>query len=298
MENSTHAQDDLGHNSLQKNHNPRFSSEEKCYLAHHVNQCHDFDQVRQMFNLKFCTDRTLESMEVFFAKCNEHEFFDLTEQAEAYKWCTPHPLTPILPPSMVLGTAEWRTELRAFLVYQASRKVNVAEMQQNLSDTFPGESRTCEQIGAHLDLIVRTDKTRKLVTQLERFAARYPWHPEYAGGAGGSKATPKADGGAARAAARDRIKRGKQRARDYDNNHVAMAAQLELMGLVFSRSYIPVYPIGWRFGSKNAWGPPDFWTLPADGIMFESSLTILAGNVSTPRVHHHHHHLLKESLNS
>ena len=236
MEGSTHAQDDLCHLPLQKSQNLRLSLEEKCYLAHHVNQCYDFDEVRQMFNLKFCTDRNLESVEGFLAKCNEHEFFDLTEQAEAYKWCRPHPLTPILPPSMVLGTAEWRTEVRAFLVYQASKNVNLAEMQQNLSDTFPGESRTSEQISAHLDLIIQTNKTQNLVTQLERFAASYPWHPKYAGAASASKATPKtseADVKAAKAAARDRIKQGKQRAKDYDNNHVAMAAQLELMKLVF-----------------------------------------------------------------
>ena len=213
----------------------RLSPEEKCFLAHHVNQCYDLKDLCQMFNMKFNTDRNLESITKFLYNCDDNMFFDLTEQAQDYKWCKPHPDTS--PPSMVLGTAEWRTELRAFLVYQASNDVTSTEIQKRISRTFPGESRTSYQIAAQLATI---NTKQSLVYQLTAFAIRYPWHHEYDPWQGGevgdtadlqpsqskSKAEKKAE---AKAAAKARLKEGKQKSKDFVNNKFAEAVQGALL---------------------------------------------------------------------
>lgn len=70
--NSMHAQDSSKLDTLEKNlHRKRFSPEEKCYMAHHVNQCHDFQHLCRMFHLQFGTVRNLESIEKFLSKCDE-----------------------------------------------------------------------------------------------------------------------------------------------------------------------------------------------------------------------------------
>ncbi len=188
-----------------------------------------------MFNMKFNTDRNLELITESLHRCDNNQFFDLTEQAQDYKWCKPHPDTS--PPSMVLGTAEWRTELRAFLAYQASLGVTSAEIRKRFSTIFPGESRTSKEIGAQLANI---NTKQGLVRQLERFAPRYPWHDEYdpwqdenVGDTAGlqssqdkSEAEKKAD---AKAAAKARLKEGKQKSKDFVNNKFAEAVQGALL---------------------------------------------------------------------
>ncbi len=138
---------------------------------------------------------------------------------------------------MVLGTAEWRTELRAFLAYQASNDVTSTEIQKRISRTFPGESRTSHQITAQLATI---NNKQSLVHQLERFALRYSWHHEYdpwhdedVGDTAGSqssqnksKAEKKAE---AKAAAKARLKEGKQKSKDFDNNKFAEGVQRALL---------------------------------------------------------------------
>ncbi|KAF6228036.1 hypothetical protein HO133_007764 [Letharia lupina] len=174
-----------------------------------------------MFNQHFGTDRTLESIELFIFKCDDRQFFDLTEQAQDYKrWCTPHPMSPIVPPSMVLGTAEWRTELRAFLVFQASNNVTLTDLKESFSATFPEESRTSGQISIQLAHI---NQQQRLVRQLEWFAATYRWHPSYVAPASATAAF-EAD---AKAAARARLGQDKQQAKDYVDNEAALTAQLE-----------------------------------------------------------------------
>ena len=179
-----------------------------------------------MINLKFGMDRKLESIQNFLFRCDETKFFEFTEQAQNYKWCKPHPTSAAVPPSMVLGTAEWRTELRAFLIYQASNNMTSAEMERNFDATFPGESRTSEQITNHLNNI---KPKKSLFRELGRFAESYPWHPSYIGAASASQAPTKTTEADAKAAARERSKQAKQKAKNYSNSHSALVIQSELI---------------------------------------------------------------------
>ena len=182
---STHAHESSKPESpRQGKRRARFSPEEECYLAHHVNQCHDFQDLCQKFNTKFGTNCTLRSLDKFLSRCNDSKFLDLTEQAQDYRWCTPHSMSPSLPPSMVLGTAEWRTELRAFLIFGASNNMPIADLKERLLATFPDESRTFGQITTQLAQI---HQKQGLVRQLEWFAASYPWHPAYKAAPSASK---------------------------------------------------------------------------------------------------------------
>ena len=179
-----------------------------------------------MINLKFGTDHTLKSIQKFLSShCNEIEFLDLTEQAVNYKWCKSHP-TAVVPPSMVLGTVEWRTELRAFLAYQASNKKTVAEIESNFNATFPGESRTSKQIANHLSSM---NQKKGLSLQLRRFAESYPWHPSHLGVVSAPQARTKKTDANVKAAARMRMNQAKQKAKDYSNSSGALVVQLELM---------------------------------------------------------------------
>ena len=181
-----------------------------------------------MINLKFGTDHTLKSIQKFLiSNCDDFDFFELTEQALAYKWCKTHPRSAVVPPpSMVLGTAEWRTELRAFLAYQASNNMMSAEMERSFNATFPGESRTSEQIANHLS---NMNQKEGLVLQLRRFAENYPWHPFYTRAISASQESTKSTKAKAKAAARERSNQAKQKAKDYSNSPGALAVQLELM---------------------------------------------------------------------
>lgn len=207
-------------------HRKHFSLEEKCYLAHHVNQCHDFQDVCQLLNLHFNTDRTLESITLFFSRCDDSQFFELTEQAQAFKWCTPHPTKPIIPPSTVLGTSEWRTELRAFLAFQASNKLTTTALTERLSATFPEESRTFAEVRTHLSVI---NESPILVRQLKWFAASYPWHPSYIAAVGTSQATKAASKAHAKGAARARLDAAKKRSARYIKSSTATAVQVKLL---------------------------------------------------------------------
>ena len=220
----THSETRSSTNTSYQSQTQPFCTEEKCYMAHHVNQCFDFQNLCEMTNLQFCTNRKLDSMKKFFSRCDETEFFDLTEQAQGYKWCKPHPTSAIVPPSMVLGTAEWRTELRAFVVYQASKNMMLSEIERTFNTTFSGESRTSEQIAIHLSNI---NQNQGLFLQLKRFAQSYPWYPLYNEAVSASpmeKTKPRG-----KAAARERNKQTKQKGKIYGNSQGALAVQLELM---------------------------------------------------------------------
>lgn len=203
-----------------------FSPEEKCYLAHHVNQCYDFQDLCQRFNLRFDTDCTLEALIPFLSKCDDSQFFDLTEQAQDYRWCKPHSMSPVLPPSMVLGTEEWRTELRAFIVFHTTNNMAIEEIEGRIRVTFPEESRSYIQISTQLAHI---QENPTLVRQLERFAARYDWHPSRAATASVSQAPTMASKAEAKVAARARLNHDKHEATEYSNSQAAREAQAELM---------------------------------------------------------------------
>ena len=217
-------------------HGKHFSPEEKCYLAHHVNHSHDFPELCQMFNLKFDADCTIESITCFFWRCDGDEFFDLTEQGQEYKWCIPHPMFAVAPPSMVLGTPECRTELRAFLAFQVSKNVEFAELKESFSAAFPEESRTSGQIRTQLAQI---HKKQGLVRQLQLFAESYPWHPLYAAATSASPTSTKASKADAKAAAKARFNQDKQRINEYQSNQAAIAIQRESIRCII-RSSIPV----------------------------------------------------------
>lgn len=206
-------------------HGKYFSSQEMCYLAHHVNEAHDFRSLCRMFNTQFGPDRALQSVEKFLERCDEALFIALTEKAQDYKWCKPHPISSILPPTIVLGTADWRTELRAFLVFQTSKDVSLAELDESLSATFPEESRTSMQIKTQLGQI---NKKPGLFLYLEWFAARYPWHSDYVAGASTSKPPTMKFKTDTRAAARARLSQGKEKPTNYKDKEAALDDQLEL----------------------------------------------------------------------
>ena len=224
---STRAQDSSELDPLQQSQNKkRLTLEEQCYLAHHVNQCYDFQDVCQLLNLQFNTDRILESITLFLSRCDDSQFFYLTELAQSFKWCTPHATEPIIPPSQVLGTPEWRTELRAFLAFQASNKKTVTALTESLSATFPEESRTFAQIKIQLAMI---NENPILVRQLTWFAASYPWHPSYIAAVGTSQVTKAASKAHAKGAARARLDAAKKKSARYINSSTATAVQVKLL---------------------------------------------------------------------
>ncbi|KAL9132686.1 MAG: hypothetical protein Q9175_006140 [Cornicularia normoerica] len=82
--NSIRAQDSSKLDTLEKNlHRKRFSPEEKCYMAHHVNQCHDFQHLCRMFYLQFGTVRNLESIEKFLSKCDDKSAYPPKSASES-----------------------------------------------------------------------------------------------------------------------------------------------------------------------------------------------------------------------
>ncbi|CAF9941864.1 MAG: hypothetical protein ALECFALPRED_009361 [Alectoria fallacina] len=199
----------------QETYGKRFSYEEMCFLTHHANYCTDFETLDENFNLQFNTDRSLDAIETALIKCKDEEFFTMTEVAESYKkWYTEHPVSPVRP-IILLGSRAMRTELRAYLAYHQCRGVGFADLKNFFNLTFPTETRDSRQITAQLNIF---KKRNQLLTSLSNFSVRYPWHPEY---------KPVAKIPAARAA-RVRLNKDKEKAKGYDNNQAAAAAQQEL----------------------------------------------------------------------
>ena len=56
----------------------------------------DYDALRQSFNLRFDTNRTLDSIDDFLTtKGTDEDFFIVSQDAERYKkWYTEHPIKP------------------------------------------------------------------------------------------------------------------------------------------------------------------------------------------------------------
>ncbi len=143
---------------------------------HHANYCTDFETLREMFNSQFGTDRSLDCIESVLIKCEDEEFFQLTEAAERYrKWYTEHPMRPVVP-IILLGSRAMRTELRAYLVHHHSRGVGSDELKKNLNLTFPTETQDDKQIIRQLNLL---KSNNQLFNSLSNFSVRYQWHPQY-----------------------------------------------------------------------------------------------------------------------
>lgn len=73
---------------------------------------------------------------------------------------------------MVLGTFEWRTELRAFLAFQASNRVTITALNEKIERYLSRKSRTFKQI--HYCQLAAINKDPELVRQLTWFAAKLP----------------------------------------------------------------------------------------------------------------------------
>ena len=154
-----------------------YAYEEKCFLMHHANYCTDFETLREMFNMQFDTDRSLDSIEMTLTHCEDEEFFQLTEAAERYKkWYTEHPMSPVVP-IILLGSRAMRTELRAYLAHHHLHQgMGLEELNKNLNLTFPTETQDARQIARQLNLFKNGNQ---LLNSLSNFSVRYEWHPQH-----------------------------------------------------------------------------------------------------------------------
>ena len=198
----------------QKGQNQKqFNFEQKCFLMHHANYCTDFETLREMLNMQFNTEHTLDSIDYILNECGDEEFLQLTETAERYKkWYTEHPISPVCP-IFLLGSRAMRTELRAYLAYHHRHGMGPADLNNYFNLTFPTETRDSRQIAAQLTWF--TMKPQRYAS-LYNFSVRYPWHPKY---------KPVSSSSAARA----RLDKGKQKALEYANNQAAVATQARVI---------------------------------------------------------------------
>ncbi len=158
--------------------------EHKCYAIHKINQCHDFTQLRNELSAFFDLDLDLSKLINFLRKANRNNgalFNRLEEMAESESgfsksvWFIERPVTQMRP-TFVLGSADTRVEVRAFLVVNAPQSANgsVQQLTAHYNQTFPGEPYTSAQISIRLSKALSEGN---VATQLKQFAARYSWYP-------------------------------------------------------------------------------------------------------------------------
>lgn len=90
-------------------------------------------------------------------------------------WFSERPVTEMRP-TFVLGSADTRVEVRAFLAVNAPQSANgsVQQLTAHYNQTFPGEPYTGKQISRRLTEVLRHGD---IATELKWFAARYSWYP-------------------------------------------------------------------------------------------------------------------------
>lgn len=209
----------------QELHGKQLSWEQKCFLAHHVNFCKDFEALLESFNMHFDTDCDLDSLDHFLRKnCKDDEFLMYYQNADKYKWYFDDPLKTAHP-IILLASRAMRTELRSFLAYHHSHGMSLPVLKENFNSTFPAEARESKEIATQLNFFGTNNQLRH---SLSTFASRYSWHPEFndtiqACNQAGNKA-------ASRSAARDRLRRDKKTAETFANNEAALALQQQLLG--------------------------------------------------------------------
>ena len=200
-----------------------FSFEETCFLMHHANQCTDFEELQEMFNLQFDTNRSIDSIEMTLHKYDDEEFFMFTEAAEEYRrWYTERPTDPVNP----IRLLACRAMPIEHLAYHHKRGMDLADLKDSSNSMFPTTARDSQQIVAQLNHFQQNNHP---LTSVSNFSVRYPWHHEYkpftgipatkAPSAGqASPVTPKALAG-------QRLDRDRKKSDDYSNNQAAIARQ-------------------------------------------------------------------------
>ena len=193
-----------------------------------INYCTDFKELENRFNLQFDTDRSIDSNEMTLLKCEDEEYFILTETAEDYsKWYTEHPLDPVRP-IILLACMAMPIEHRAYLAYHHYRGMGFEALEESFNMMFPDDTRDSKQIVAQLN---HFRNHNQLLTSLSVFSIRYSWHPKYrpaavvsAVGAPSASNAPSAP----KATARVRLNQDEEKHDDYNDDEEAMARQLKL----------------------------------------------------------------------
>ncbi|KAK4693066.1 hypothetical protein P7C71_g4256, partial [Lecanoromycetidae sp. Uapishka_2] len=220
-------------NSTQQQQITHLSGEQKCFVIHKINHCRDFDQLVLELNAYFDLSVTVNTIIKFVNYCNQNDKFSFYEELAEHDvgyakkpWYIERAPMGNYRPTMVLGTAYARVEVRAYLVANVQKAAggSMEKLTDLYNHAFPDEQLATPQIHRRLTAIYQN---HDLTFQLQKFATRYTWHPDFkpSGDAEFMKQHP----GLAHDARKERLKKAKKRQQIMAGSAAAAAAQAELM---------------------------------------------------------------------